>query len=81
MEVLLLEVELELQLQAYTTATAATDPSCICDLHRIPNPLSRGRDGTCILMDTSQDLNLLSHSGNSHFIFFFYKFEYFRYLI
>ena len=45
---------------AYTTATATTDPSHICDLHhssqqhQIPNPLSEARDQTCILMDTSQ---------------------------
>ena len=33
MEGLRLQVELELQLQAYTTATAMTHPSHICDLH------------------------------------------------
>ena len=32
---------------------------------RIPNPLSKVRDWTCILMDTSQALNTLSHKGNS----------------
>ena len=42
------------------TATATQDLSCICDLHhssrqhRILNPLSEARDGTCILMDASQ---------------------------
>ena len=52
-------VELKLQLPAYTTATATQDPSHICDLrhssrqHRILNPLSEARDGTCFLMDTS----------------------------
>ena len=52
--------ELELQLLAYTTATAKPDPSHICDLHysswqrQILNLLSKARDGTCILMDTSQ---------------------------
>ena len=74
-----LGVEFELQLPAYTTATATDtdtdtatlDPSCICDLHcslwqhRILNPLSKARDRTCILMDTSQVLNVLSHNGNS----------------
>ena len=60
MEVPRLRVELELQLPAYTTATAAQDPSCICDLHHSSwqyqtlNPLSEARDQTLILVDTSQ---------------------------
>ena len=33
--------------------------------HWIPNSLSETRDRTCILTDTSQVLNPLSHSGNS----------------
>ena len=43
----------------------------ICNLHhssqqhQILNPLSKATDQTCILMDTSQVLNLLSHNGNS----------------
>ena len=43
-----------------TTATATPDLSCVYDLHhsswqhRILNPLSKARDQTCILMDTSQ---------------------------
>ena len=55
-----LGVESELQLHAY--ATAMPDPSHICHLHhsswqrQIFNPLSEARDGTCILMDTSQIL-------------------------
>ena len=59
MEVPKLGVELELQLLAYTTAAATRDLSCICDLHHsswqcwILNPLSKARDRTCILMDTS----------------------------
>ena len=66
-----LEVELELQLQAYIMATATPDLSHICDLHQslqqcqILNPLREGRDRTCILMDTSQVLNLLSHNRNA----------------
>ena len=45
---------------AYTTDTAKPGPSCICNLHhslpqcQILNPLSEARDGTSILMDTSQ---------------------------
>ena len=60
MEVPRLGVESELQLPAYTTAIATQDPSHLCDLHhssqqrRILNPLSKTRDWTCILMDTSQ---------------------------
>ena len=58
MEVPGLGVKSELQLPAYTTATAAQDPSPICDLHHssqqpwILNPLSEARDQTCILTDT-----------------------------
>ena len=60
MEVPRLEVELELKLLAYTIPTATQDPSCIFDLHhslgqrRILNPLSKPRDWTRVLMDTSQ---------------------------
>ena len=69
-----LGVELELQLPAYTTTTAAAimGASHICDLHRsswqrrILNPLSEARGQTCVLRDTNQYLNLLSHNGNSH---------------
>ena len=59
-EVPRLGVELELQLPMYTTATATQDLSHGCDLHRsswqhqIPNPLSKARNWTHILMDTSQ---------------------------
>ena len=54
-------VKLELQLPAYTTVTAMQDLSCVCDLHHssqqcgIPNPLSKARDRTPILMATSWD--------------------------
>ena len=62
MEVPRLGVESEEQLQAYTTATitAMQDPSHICHLHcswqqhQILNPLSKARDQTHVLMDTSQ---------------------------
>ena len=59
MEVPRLGVELELQPSAYTTATATGDLSHTCDLHhssqqqQIPDPLSKARDLTGILMDTS----------------------------
>ena len=54
-----LQVESELQLQTDTTAKAMRDLSCIFDLHhssrqrRIPDPMSRARDRTTFLMDTS----------------------------
>jgi len=61
---------------AEATAIATPNPSCICDLCcslqqcQVLNPLSKARDGTLILMDTSWDLNLLSSSRNSCFLFF-----------
>ena len=60
MEVPRLGVKSELQLSAYATATAMQYPSHICDLHHssrrywILNPMSKARDQTLILMDTSQ---------------------------
>ena len=51
MEVPSLGLESELQLLAYTTAKATWDPSWVCNLH--PDPLSKDRDWTHILMDTS----------------------------
>ena len=71
MEVLRLGVESELQPLAYSIVTAMPDSSLICDLHCclqqhwIFNPPREARDRTCILMDTSWVLNLLSHNGNS----------------
>ena len=60
MEVLRQGVELELQLLSYTSATAMRrDLSRDCNLHcsswqyRILNPLSKARDQTHILVDTS----------------------------
>ena len=59
-EVPRLGVESELQLPAYTTATAMPDPSLDCDLpcssqqHQIPDLLSKARDQTHILTDTSR---------------------------
>ena len=68
-------VESVLQLLAYTTAKAIPNLRRICVLctslrqHQILNPLSEARDQICILMNTSQVLNRLSHSGNSQNIF------------
>ena len=53
------------------TATAMWDPSRNCDLHysswqhRTLNPLSKARDQTWVLMDTSCVCSLLSYVGNS----------------
>ena len=63
MEVRRLGVKLELQLLAYTTATSIQDQSHVCDLHhssrqcQILKTLREARDGTRILMDTSQVVN------------------------
>ena len=71
MEVLRLEVESELQLPVYTIDTATQDPSYLCELQcnsqqrQILSPLSKARDRTHNLMDTSWAPNLLSRSGNS----------------
>ena len=60
MEVPRLGVKSEVQLPAYTTATATPDLSRIFDLRYnsqqrcIPNPLSKARDRTYVLTDTSQ---------------------------
>ena len=60
MEVPRLGVDSELQLPACATATATLDLSRVCDLHHssrqqwIPNPLSKARGQTHVLMDTSQ---------------------------
>ena len=60
MEIPRLGVESELQMLACATATATPDPIGIFDLyhssgqHQILNPPSYARDGTRILMDTSQ---------------------------
>ena len=70
MEVPGLQVDVELQLPAYTTATAMRDISGIGDLRcsfwqpQILNSLS-SRDQTCILRDTSQFLNPMSHNENA----------------
>ena len=59
MEIPKLGVESGLQLPTYTTDTAMPNQSCICDLHhssqqsQIHHPLSRARDQTHDLTDTS----------------------------
>ena len=60
MEVLWVGVKSELKLPAYTTATATQDPSHVCNVHhsswkcQILNPMSKAREWTHILWDTSQ---------------------------
>ena len=60
MEVPRIGVKSELQLLACNIATVMQDPRHICDLHhsswqcRILNPLSKTRDGTCVLVDATQ---------------------------
>ena len=59
-EVSRLGVELELKLLAYTTAKAVWNLSRVFELHhsrwqcQILNLLSKARDQTCVLVDTSQ---------------------------
>ena len=71
MEVPSLGVESELQLLAYATITATQDSSCVYTLHhsswqhRILNSLSKARDQTCNLMDTSQVHYHWATMGNS----------------
>ena len=61
--------------------------SHICDLCHslgqcwILNPLSKVADGTRILMDTSQILNLLSRKGNSPICVFIFLFSLFFFLL
>ena len=70
MQISRLGVKSELQMPAYAMATP--DPSHICDLchslnqHQILNPVSKAKDWTHILMDTSRVFNPLCHDGNSH---------------
>ena len=60
MEVPRVGVKSERQLPATATATAMWDPSRVCNLHhsswqlQIPDPLSKARNRTRILMDTSR---------------------------
>ena len=87
MEVPWLGGESDLQPLACTMATATQYPSCIRDLCcilqqcQILNPPSEARDGTCVLMDTTWVLHLLSHTRNSPFLlssaFFFFFFFFF----
>ena len=49
-----------------------SDLSCICDPHHSSqqcqfNPVSKAKDQTCNLMDTSQILFPLSHDGNANY--------------
>ena len=61
----------DLQLLAHAAAIAIQDSSHICNPHHrlwqcwILNPPNEARDQTHILMNTSQELNSLSHTGNS----------------
>ena len=72
MEVCGLGVKWELQKLGPTPQPQAKpDPSRIHDLRHsfrqcgVINPLSKVRDQTRLLMDTSQALKLLNHNGNS----------------
>ena len=74
--VLRLGVGSKAQPLAYTTATAAWDPSCVCHLSysswqcQVLNPLIEVRDHTGILMDPSLVCWPLSHDRNSAIVLF-----------
>ena len=76
MEVPRLGVETELQLLADTTATAARDPSCVCDLYHsswqcwVLNPLSEPMDGTHISRILVGFINCWATKGTLHWHFF-----------
>ena len=80
MKVPRLGIKLELQLLASTTATATQDPSHICDPHhsswqrQILNPVSKARDRTLNLMDTSQIHFCCATTRTLHWHFFFFSF-------
>ena len=77
LEVPRLSVKSELQKPAYPTATAAQDASHVCDLYHssrqswILSPLSKARDRTHILMDSSQ---VCYHWATTETPDFFFKF-------
>ena len=70
MEIPRLGVEADLQMLACPTATAMPDLHRVFNLHHssrqhwLLNPLSKARDQTCLLMDTSQ-MFPLSRDGNA----------------
>ena len=72
MEVPRLGIKLELQLPAYTKATATWDLSQVCNLHHsaqrhgIPDPLSKAKDQTWILMGASRACYCWATMGFSH---------------
>lgn len=69
-EVPRLGVASELQLSAYSTATATWDPSCICDLcGRLPRSLTHLARPQINPTLSYQFINLMSHNGNSTFLF------------
>ena len=78
MEVPRLGMELEPQLLAYATATATWDLSHVCELYHssqqcwITDPRSETRDGTCILMATTQNRFCWATTGTPSSNFFFH---------
>ena len=64
-----------LQPQQYQIRVASATYITACSDSGSFNPLSKARDQTCILLDTSYILNPLSHNGNSQGICFLKKKE------
>jgi len=79
MEVPRLGVKSELQFPDYATDTAILDPSCFGELYhssqqcRILNSLSRDRDWTCFLIDTSWVLYQWATTGMPKLTFWIKK--------
>ena len=82
-EVPKLGVKLELQLLVYTTALAAWDPSCICNLHHgsqqrwFPNPLARlGFELTSSLILVSFFISEMHNENSLKDVTFFFFFAF-----
>ena len=83
MEVPRLGVSSELLLPAYTTTIATRDPSCVCDPYHslwqwqrwIFNPLSKARDRTYNLIDTSWICYFWAMTGTLKIIFYCFKLQ------
>ena len=86
MEVPRLGVKSELQLPACATAAGTRDPSCICKLHcssqlcQILNPVSKARNQTYVLRNTSRiHFHCATTRTPGVVIFIFYYLFYFIY--
>ena len=83
MEITRLGVQSELQLPAYTTATATSDLSCICNLHhsswqcQILNPLNEARDRTPNLEVLVGFISTVPQQELPLILFLYFQFQWF----